>query len=351
MFTGIDLFAGAGGLSLGAKLAGFHTELALEKLEKYAVTYRFNHPETKLIVDNVRNVDFYTCNLRPFLVFGGPPCQGFSSSNTVTRNLENDKNHLFLEFVRAVKELLPKWVVFENVEGIKTLQKGIVIQWLKQAILDVDSNYKIADQVLTASDFGIPQRRNRYFLVANRDGIDFSFPEASCKIVTVKEAISDLPILQNGHNEYSIPYKDKARSKYAKLMRQRKRMCLQNFVSKNADYVVNRYKHVPQGGNWKNIPEYLMANYKNRHNCHSGIYRRLAEDKPSCVISNYRKNMLIHPTENRGLSVREAARLQSFPDDYLFQGTLEDVQQQIGNAVPPLLAKAVFDKIISHYDK
>jgi len=111
------------------------------------------------------------------------------------------------------------------------------------------------------------------------------------------------------------------------------------------DYVVERYKHIGQGQNWRAIPDSLMTNYKDKNNCHSGIYKRLKWDEPSVVISNYRKNMLIHPTQDRGLSVREAARIQSFPDNFIFEGTVHYIQQQIGNAVPPLLAEAIFNQI------
>ena len=120
----------------------------------------------------------------------------------------------------------------------------------------------------------------------------------------------------------------------------------QNFVSRNKDYVLERYKHIKPGQNWKAIPEELMKNYTDTKNCHSGIYKRLDPNSPSVVIANYRKNMLIHPFENRGLSVREAARIQSFPDNFVFKGNLSFQQQQIGNAVPPLLAKVIFEQII-----
>ena len=145
---------------------------------------------------------------------------------------------------------------------------------------------------------------------------------------------------------YKLPKKDA--SEYAKMMRAKSRKAKQNFVSRNNDLVIERYKYIGQGENWQAIPEFLMKNYTDKSRCHSGIYKRLRSDAPSVVISNYRKMMLIHPTQDRGLSVREAARIQSFPDNFIFQGPLMRIQQQIGNAVPPLLAKAVIEKIISY---
>ena len=124
-----------------------------------------------------------------------------------------------------------------------------------------------------------------------------------------------------------------------------KRIVTQNYVSKNSRAVVERYKYIRQGSNWQDIPAELMSNYKDYTRCHSSIYRRLAENEPAVIITNYRKSMIIHPSENRGLSVREAARLQSFPDHYEFIGSLDKKQQQVGNAVPPLLAEKIFKKI------
>ena len=187
-------------------------------------------------------------------------------------------------------------------------------------------------------------------MVGNRHGIAFQFPEKQEKVYTVADAISDLPVLANGQMEEKISYAlplSKA-SEYAQMMRRGSKSAKQNYVSRNADYVIERYKYIGQGENWKAIPTELMQNYKDRTNCHSGIYKRLLPNKPSVVISNYRKNMLIHPWQDRGLSVREAARLQSFPDTFIFKGTIMHIQQQIGNAVPPLLAKAIFQQIMNY---
>ncbi len=163
-------------------------------------------------------------------------------------------------------------------------------------------------------------------------------------LVTVRQAIDDLPSLENGNPTEVLAYKKTTNlSDYQKLMRQKNSVSsvTNNKVSKNRELAITRYKLIPQGGNWRSLPKSMMSNYKNLENCHGWIYYRLKWDEPSIVISNFRKNMLIHPEEHRGLSVREAARLQSFPDDYIFYGNLGAQQQQIANAVPPIMAKAI----------
>jgi DNA (cytosine-5)-methyltransferase 1 len=346
---GIDIFSGAGGLSLGAMNAGIKVTVAVEKDSSAAKTFLRNHPDATVLCEDISKIEpKQHIKQQPFIVFGGPPCQGFSMSNTKTRNGKNKNNLLFQEFVRFVDELQPEWFLFENVEGLKGFNKGETLQQIKDCFTLI--GYKTKEDVLYASDYGVPQRRNRFFMVGNRLGIDFEFPAKKPYTVTVNEALADLPKLSNGAAFNELPYRkssDEA-SSYAKKMRKNSRVCLQNLVSRNLEYVVERYKHVKQGQNWKAIPSHLMNNYSNVNNCHSGIYKRLSASEPSVVISNYRKNMLIHPYEDRGLSVREAARLQSFPDTFVFEGSLMHIQQQIGNAVPPLLAEAIFKKILTH---
>lgn len=344
-YTGVDIFSGAGGMSLGAAMAGIHTTVAVEYDKHAADSFIHNHPGSQMINGDIRKIN--PKNLvseTPFILFGGPPCQGFSTSNTKTRNSENENNSLFEEFIRFVKALKPYWVVFENVEGFSFFEDGKVAEELDKRLSAL--GYNCTPKVLCAADYGVPQKRNRFFLVGNRVGKKFEFPKPQKETVSVFDAIKDLPELENGSSILSLPYKTVADNPYLKLMRQKSKSSEQNFVSRNQDYVIERYKHIKPGQNWQAIPEELMANYKNKNNCHSGIYRRLNPEIPSVVISNYRKNMLIHPSQHRGLSVREAARIQSFPDKFIFQGTITHIQQQIGNAVPPLLAKAIFQKII-----
>lgn len=353
MFYGIDIFSGAGGLSLGAEMAGINMLYAIEMNPSAVLTYKRNHDKTTTVLQSdIRSInpaDLQQPDKPIFIVMGGPPCQGFSLSNTRTRNMDNPNNQLFHEFVRFVKELKPSWFVFENVYGITNIEHGETVKEIENCFRNLDLGYdNIASAVLWASDYGVPQHRNRFFMIGNRLGIKYEFPKKHNKQISVREAIEDLPSLENGQRldtgEYRFTLKET--SAYSQLMRKGSKHPTQNYVSRNNDLVIQRYSTIPQGGNWRNIPAELMQNYADKSRCHSGIYRRLKYDEPSVVISNYRKSMLIHPTQDRGLSVREAARIQSFPDNFLFEGPISHIQQQIGNAVPPLLAKAVITQIL-----
>ena len=252
----VDIFSGAGGMSIGASMAGIHVDVAVEYDNHAAATFKTNHPKSEIITDDIRKVTLDKKYKNPFILFGGPPCQGFSTSNTKTRNSNNSNNSLFWEYIRQVDELSPDWFVFENVEGIKSFDNGTVINRLEEEFKKL--GYKTNWKVLTASDYGVPQNRNRFFMVGNKLDIDFIFPEKKAKIVTVKEAIDDLPILNNGDSFDQLDYKQTSVSSYAKLMRGKVKKASQNYVSKNKEYVIERYKHIKPGQNWKAIPEELM---------------------------------------------------------------------------------------------
>ncbi len=352
-FTGIDIFSGAGGLSLGAEMAGVDVRFGIEINKYAAASFSANHEVAQILTRDIQEIDPTKLGIkegRLFVIMGGPPCQGFSMSNTMSRNMENEKNFLYLQFVRFVRELKPKWFVLENVWGLTKMNDGQTLEMIKESFAAL--GYDVKADILWANDYGVPQKRYRCFIVGNNEKIDFQFPLPQGTHVTVEDAIADLPKLVNGQMldaaPYTIPYEQA--SDYAKLMRGNSTVARQNYVTLNNELVVQRYHYIPQGGNWRDIPDELMQNYKDKSRCHSGIYKRLRNDSPSVVISNYRKSMLIHPTQDRGLSVREAARLQSFPDNFIFQGPHMSIQQQIGNAVPPLLSKAVFNQILSYYE-
>ena len=346
---GIDLFAGAGGLSLGASHAGVRVEFAVESEPHAARTYKVNHPDAVVFANDIRTLTpahlARWANARDELVvFGGPPCQGFSWSNVRTRNPSNVSNWLFEEFLRIVKALQPAWILFENVQGFVTTAKGLFLTQIKDFLKD---DYLLYDTVLNAKHYGVPQDRSRFFLVGSRDGLQFRFPsKLQSEPLTVSDAIRDLPSLNNGATLCSSPYGSVPPSQYGRAMRGTHCRSCNHLVTQNAPQVKRRYTHVPQGGNWQNIPAELMSNYKEPTRCHTGLYHRLRSDRASIVIGNFRKNMLIHPTQDRGLSVREAARVQSFPDWYRFCGSIGFQQQQVGNAVPPLLARHVFSAIL-----
>lgn len=346
----IDLFSGAGGLSIGASMSGIDVRYAVELDKHAAATFELNHTNTTLLNQDIRKVtaaQFRDLNKKKqTVIFGGPPCQGFSTSNQKNRDMENSNNWLYKEYLRLVGEVRPDWVVFENVKGLIETENGFFLE----AVLDgfKELGYTTSHFVLNSADFGVPQKRNRLFIIGSLHGVEIDKPKPTVKekkYITVKDAISDLPELENGDAPDIEEYSKAARTTYAKLMRGDLEKCGNNVVTNNAPHIVKRYGHIPQGGNWEDIPKHLMQNYTDVSRCHTGIYRRLKEDEPSVVIGNYRKNMLVHPWKDRGLSVREAARLQSIPDWFRFTGSIGFQQQQVGNLVPPLLAMVVFQTI------
>lgn len=340
-------------MSLGATLSGVTVLTAIERDVHPAATYLLNHPDTRLLISDVvslseNSIRALCTNVSDLIVFGGPPCQGFSYSNPRHRKKDNALNWLFEQFLRYVSIIDPKWVIFENVRGLQDTANGYFLRRVLGGLHSL--GFQTAKGVLDAVDFGVPQNRERYFIVGNRIGVGYELPTARLvSQVTVGEALRDLPELENGNSTCVMSYGEKPPSAYGAKMRGAQRACTNSLVSRNGPLVIRRYSHVPQGGNWRSIPDELMTNYRDRTRCHTGIYHRLDENRPSVVVGNFRKNMLIHPIEDRGLSVREAARLQSFPDSYHLRGSIGFQQQQVGNAVPPLLAKAVFDSIIERH--
>ena len=350
---GIDLFAGAGGLSLGAVRAGVATIVAIERDQHAVATYRNNHRDTFVLCDDIRNISDYQISSfskghSGTILFGGPPCQGFSYSNSRTRNANNDNNWLFEHFVRFVRVWQPDLFVFENVRGLTDTSGGLFLLCVTEQLSAL--GYILTPGILNAKDYGVPQDRARFFLLGTKAHSPLQLPPPSqLACTTVADAIFDLPTLNNGASVSWLPYGPETPSQYASSLRSVCGQSPNHLVTRNAPYILKRYRHIPQGGNWKDIPPRLLKNYKDASRCHTGIYSRLCADQPATVIANYRKNMLIHPTEHRGLSVREAARIQSFPDSFEFFGSIGFQQQQVGNAVPPLLAQAVFQYIRSQW--
>jgi DNA (cytosine-5)-methyltransferase 1 len=350
---GIDVFAGSGGMSLGFQHAGFQIAAAVEMNPVAAATYARNHRATTVLCQNVSLVGARDLLTRAGLVpgdvsvlFGGPPCQGFSESNRRTRNTSNKRNYLYREMIRLAEELQPQWLVLENVAGLKTIEDGHFLKAILEDLGEIGyKNPEVAE--LNAADFGVPQSRRRLFIVASRTDNRFVPPAPTHgpgrrkAHVTVREAISDLPVLRNGAVIDVRPYRLKEpASEYQKELR-----CgsstTSHLVTRSAENILARYRRIRPGENWEALPSQMLGNYQDASRCHTGLYYRLRWNETSKVVGNFRKSMIVHPSQTRGLSVREAARLQSFPDSHRFEGSIGYQQQQVADAVPPLLARAV----------
>ena len=356
MFT-IDLFSGAGGLSLGLLRAGFDIISAVEKDKHAFDTYIFNH---KKIQNHSFNVDIRTLN--PYtvldtaeiyqseltLIAGGPPCQGFSMANGHSRYAGNPKNEFVYDFVNWVRILKPKAFLMENVKGFEQIDNGRFVTDL----LDIFQNelgYKNTVKLsLNAANYGVPQRRKRIFLVGFINGERFEDNEFQNgnggAYISVNEAIiGDLPEISQLPGKDIGHYLKPATTTYQRMVRQNKKILYNHITTKCSDDIIEKFSWIKQGENWSAIKDRIGIKVQ-----YSSLYKRLDENQPSITMSNYRKSMIIHPRENRLLSVRETARLQSFPDSYIFKGGISSMQQQVGDAVPPLLAKAVGRQIKKH---
>ena len=378
----IDLFAGAGGLSCGLEQAGFTPVLANELVEQFAHTYQVNHALTKVIIGDVRQVNEKELHnlVKEYneidLIAGGPPCQGFSV-NAPVRSLDDPRNHLFKEFLRIVSEIRPKAVVIENVPGIVSLGKGTVVEQIYNTLHEL--GYKVNHRILFAGHYGVPQLRFRTVFIAVRDyngTILFPEPEYYATAIanfkgskdlcfnlmpleesilkpktTVWDAIGDLPEIKGGDNNGTFNYSAPATTTFQKYARTGSKEITSHYCSKLSQINMERLKHIPQGGSWRDIPfELLPAGLKRaRRSDHTKRYGRLDPNELCSTIMTKcdpHWGSFFHPNQERILSVREAARIQSFPDTYLFTGSMTEQYEQVGNAVPPLLGCAIGKKVL-----
>lgn len=345
----LDLFCGAGGLSLGFKMAGYEIIGGIDFDQQAIETHKENFKSKYDFCGDISNIkdEFIFDNFKNKVevVIGGPPCQGFSTANMWQKNNEEDsRNKLFFEFIRFVRIIQPKVFVMENVRGILTKDNGYVKDTMLRIMDELGYNMNV--KVLLASDYGVPQKRMRAFFVGIRKDLNktFNFEKlVKKKLVTVEEAIGDLEEFELIKDEINLEsvlnFKEVYLSEYQKIMRKKSNGIV---TSHNIKYpqekVQERIKHVPQGGNWKDVPEELWDTI--RVNRHSSAYRRLNSKEVSITIDTGHMNYF-HYKFNRVPTIRESARLQSFPDDFVFKGTQGARFRQVGNAVPPLLSKAI----------
>lgn len=334
--TFVDLFAGVGGLTAGLEQVGWRNVLAVENWTDALRTYRHNFPSHTVFDRDVRTLTSRDlARLVPGevdLVAGGPPCQGWSTVGR--RRWDDDRNDLFTEFMRVVREVRPRWFLIENVVGLRDMGAPGAVRELFDGL-----GYEISFQVVRAADFGVPQLRKRVIFVGSRDGLRFlPLRGAATSVVSVWDAIGDLPEVSAGQT--ATAYTRSPRTAYQRRMRHRSRDLQGHTVSAHPAHLVEAISHIPDGGNRRAIPDYLQP----RSGFHNS-YSRLASWLPAvAVTSNLGKpsaTRCIHPFQNRGLTAREGARLQSFPDIFHFMGGVVSQRLQVANAVPPLLAEAL----------
>ena len=348
----IDIFSGCGGLSLGFLKDGYKVVKAVEFDEKIANSYKKNHPDIEMIVDDIRNVDnanVFKTNMAEVII-GGPPCQGFSMAGARIREgfIEDPRNFLFRSYFNVVKCVKPKAFVFENVKGILTMEKGQIFNQILEIfsnrnLLDGDA-YSLYYKVVKASDYGIPQARERVIIIGIKNktlDIEKIWEETKEMVkkeqptffnpVTIRDAIGNLPSeTENGVIKNPIPISD-----YQKYL-----ACNNEFLSNHngtnhSKLAISRMSKVGNGENFTVLNEDIKS-------VHSGSYGRLSWDSQAQTITTRfdtpSGGRFTHPEKNRTITPREAARIQSFPDDFVFYGNKTTICKQIGNAVPPKLA-------------
>ena len=319
----IDLFSGCGGKSLGFVKKGFNNLFAIDIDKNACATYKKNFPNHLVLNEDIINLNEQRIKSiigkkKVDLIIGGPPCQGFSIAGSIGRNFIDDpRNHLFKEFARIVSILKPKYFIMENVARVYTHRNGNTRMEILKTFTKL--GYDVDCQIINSADYGVPQVRKRIIFIGNNKCIKNIFPKIkTLKYKNVFEAISDLPKLSSGQSS-EIPNHN---------------------AMNHTDKMLTKMSFIKDGGNRKQIPSNLQPKTGDIRK-----YIKYNSKEPSiCITGDMRK--VFHYNQNRALTVRELARLQSFPDDFIFCGNKISQQQQVGDAVPPLVSKALAETII-----
>lgn len=369
--TAISLFCGAGGCSLGFKQAGYEILYANDKDSAAIETYKRNFPQALCDNEDINNLNFNKIlkdiQIKPGeldILIGGPPCQGFSTAGT--RFWDDPRNHLLKSYINALETIRPKWFIMENVEGLLTSNKGKYIYEAAKAFIEI--GYFIRIEKVYSQEYGIPQRRKRVLIIGNRIGHNFKMPEATIKVsgqifrnsdITLLHAISTLPKASNSKSLTVEPYAEPPRDKFDILLRGSATEITDHYSPIFKGLQLERISALKPGQTMKDLPENLQhESFKKRANrrvadgtptekrggAPSGL-KRLMYEEPCLTITGAATRELIHPVEDRPLTIREAARIQTFPDDFIFCGNASQKNQQIGNAIPPMLARIFAEHI------
>ena len=384
-FATLDLFCGAGGITEGFRQAGYSCMYGNDCMKEAMETFRANHPSAWAEARDIENVDAAEVRNRLGIatgaldvLVGGPPCQGFSI-NAPERFLKDPRNRLFQDYVRFVEEFEPKTFLFENVPGLLSLGDGKVFRQISSEFERL--GYHVTHKILFAAHYGVPQERWRLILLGSRlspieppapthfatgranfrGGRTMTFQlteedrEVLLPAVTVGEAIGDLPRLEMGEGAEVVGYTSEARSAYATEMRNPEGVTFNHFGARLAKQNIERMKYVKPGGSWRDIPHKLLPKgmQRARKSDHTKRYGRLRNDGLAGTVMTKcdpHWGTVFLPDQERSLSVREAARFQSFPDTYRFLGPRVSQYEQVGNAVPVLMARAIAEQIRIHLE-
>ena len=345
--TVIDLFAGVGGLSLGFEMAGFEVALANEFDPSIAEAYKKNRPDTKMIVEDITKLPvdetFGPYEGKVTAVIGGPPCQGFSQKGS-RKSINDPRNFLFRYYFEVVKRIKPKYFVIENVPNLLTTEGG----FFKDEIVELfsDIGYVVSCGVLCAADFGVPQDRHRTCILGKLGATEpVSLPKPNGTHTTVWDAISDLSYLESGEGAEEQEYRNAPQSNYQRMLRAGSDELCNHIATRHSKTTLERLEMIAPECGKEMLPE-----EHHTKSIYSGTWCRMKKNSIAKTITTRydtpSSGEFTHPYLNRAITTREAARIQSFPDTFRFYGSKSSQMKQVGNAVPPLLGKAIAERIL-----
>ncbi len=342
----IDLFAGVGGMSLGFEWAGCEVVLSNEYDNSIASAYVENRKASNMLVADITHLplketfDKYKGMID--IVIGGPPCQGFSQKGQ-RKTIHDERNFLFKYFFNVVDLVRPKYFVMENVPNLLTSENG----FFKNEIIELFGSieYSLTSGVLNAADYGVPQNRRRAVIIGKLNGAAPQLPEPVGYNVTIWDAISDLAFLESGEGSEEQEYRYAAQSEYQAMLRAGSEILTNHVATNHSNLALERLKLIPPNRGKEVLPEEHLTK-----SIYSGTWTRMRKEEVSVTITTRfdtpSSGKFTHPFLNRAITVREAARIQSFPDSFRFIGTKGSQMKQVGNAVPPLLAKSIAEVIL-----
>ena len=347
----IDLFAGVGGLSLGFEKCGFDVILANEYDPSIAAADEMKHKGTKMIVGDITALDlektFGSYEGKVDVVIGGPPCQGFSQKGQ-RKTIHDERNFLFKYYVRVVGLVKPRYFVMENVPNLLTAEGGYFRKEIEELFNSM--GYQLKMGVLNASDYGVPQNRRRAVIIGKRNGDAPALPEPHNATVTIWDAISDLAYLNSGEGNEEQEYRFEPQSEYQKKLRDGSNVLYNHVATKHSELALERLAMIPPNAGREVLPKEHLTK-----SIYSGTWTRMRKDEISVTITTRfdtpSSGKFTHPFLNRAITVREAARIQSFPDSFKFIGNKGSQMKQVGNAVPPLLAEAIASVILNDIEE